>query len=497
MLSFNILFLIIGVFLVLTLGVGLAGKPTTTFREYAVGNKRFPTAILVASLLSTSFGGGTVIHNVRMIYHRGLLHIIEILLSSSWIWLIFSILTLRMAPFMQHFSMSETIGAVYGKYPRAITALSCICLHTCVIAGQILAIFIAISMLVDSANRHITTTVATLIIITYAIHGGICSITTTNVLQFISFMIIILLLAKLMYIKTNKSIVEMVSLLGNEEKFQLSSVYSSNTKYLFFVFLGSLFILDSLCIHKIYMCSSPIQVKKVFLYTSLSYPFIICIVSMIGLFVFITNPTLTLPKVWPYVVANISPAFKGWLIISILGMAMSTADSCLHVCSIMFIHDIMECIGNVKNRFSCTRKIQLAKLTIIVISLLAMIIYFYNQNTNEYIVTWTGLIYLSIVIAPFILAILGFRGTSRTALIGMTTGILVMLSWNKWITPLTGILPTFAPILANGLAMMAAHYLLKQPTDTGWIRENDEQKRMRHLINLFKKHKETRLRNQY
>ncbi|CCM10016.1 exported protein of unknown function [Cardinium endosymbiont cEper1 of Encarsia pergandiella] len=62
MLSFNTLFLIVGGFLVLNLVVGLASKPATTFREYAVGNKRFPTAMLVASILATSFGGGTVTH---------------------------------------------------------------------------------------------------------------------------------------------------------------------------------------------------------------------------------------------------------------------------------------------------------------------------------------------------------------------------------------------------------------------------------------------------
>ncbi|MGI2298616.1 sodium:solute symporter family protein [Candidatus Cardinium hertigii] len=497
MLSFNTPLLIVGFFLVLTLVVGLANKPATTFREYAVGNKRFPTAMLVASILGTSFGGGTVIHNVRMIYDHGLLDIIKLILCSSWIWLTYSVLTLRMTPFMQHLSIAETIGKVYGKYPRAITALSCICLYTAIIVGQILAISIGINMFVDSVNPHIITAITTLMIITYATYGGIRSITTTNVLQFISFMIIILLLAKLMYIKTNKSIPDIVSFLQNEEKFQLNSLYISKKKYLFFVFLGYLLLLDSLSIHRIYMCSSPIQAKKVFLYTSFSYLFILFIVSLIGLFVFIANPTLPLREVWPYVTANISPVFKGWITISILGMAMSTADSCLHACSIMFSHDIMECITNVNNHTFYTHQIRIAKLTIIVIGLLAMIIYLYNQNTNTYIYIWSGLIYVSIVIAPFILAILGFRGTSRTALIGMSTGILVMLSWNKWIRPLAGTLPTFAPILANGFAMIISHYLLKQPADAGWIRPNDQQKRMRHLIDLFKKHKKIRLNNPY
>ncbi|MDD9140209.1 MAG: hypothetical protein NQ127_04840, partial [Candidatus Cardinium sp.] len=74
-----------------------------------------------------------------------------------------------------------------------------------------------------------------------------------------------------------------------------------------------------------------------------------------------------------------------------------------------------------------------------------------------------------IITAPFLLAVYGFRGTSRTALIGMATGIVAILAWNRWIKPITGINGAFPCMLANGLAMLAAHYLLPQPAGTGWF----------------------------
>ncbi|WP_243553070.1 hypothetical protein [Candidatus Cardinium sp. cBcalN2] len=80
---------------------------------------------------------------------------------------------------------------------------------------------------------------------------------------------------------------------------------------------------------------------------------------------------------------------------------------------------------------------------------------------------------IPVVTAPFILSVFGFRGTSRTALIGMATGTLAILVWSKWVEPIDseiGIDGAFPCMLANGLAMMAAHYLLKQPKDTGWIK---------------------------
>jgi hypothetical protein len=76
------------------------------------------------------------------------------------------------------------------------------------------------------------------------------------------------------------------------------------------------------------------------------------------------------------------------------------------------------------------------------------------------------------------LAIYGFRGTSPTALIGIATGTLTILAWKRWIEPTTEIDGSFPCMLANGLAMMAAHYLLPQPECKGWVEPDDEFKQV-------------------
>lgn len=56
----------------------------------------------------------------------------------------------------------------------------------------------------------------------------------------------------------------------------------------------------------------------------------------------------------------------------------------------------------------------------------------------------------------------------------MVIGVLIIVAWNKWVNRATGIDGPFVGIVANGLAMMAAHYLLPQPEDKGWV-ELDKQ----------------------
>ncbi|ROT47544.1 hypothetical protein [Candidatus Cardinium hertigii] len=102
-----------------------------------------------------------------------------------------------------------------------------------------------------------------------------------------------------------------------------------------------------------------------------------------------------------------------------------------------------------------------------------MVLAFYRNDLLD-LLKLTFAFTVPIITAPFVLAVFGFRGSGRTALIGMATGIVTIIAWNQWIEPTTGIDGSFVCMLANGLAMLAAHYLLPQPPGTGWIEPDDE-----------------------
>lgn len=101
MIHYNIPLLIVFSFLLLTLAVGLCvSQKATTFREYAVGNKRLHTTTLIVTMLATTFGGGMLMRNVPKVYTIGLHYIVVIFAIPLGLW-INSLLVLRM-------------GAIYG-----------------------------------------------------------------------------------------------------------------------------------------------------------------------------------------------------------------------------------------------------------------------------------------------------------------------------------------------------------------------------------------------
>ena len=185
------------VFLGLNLVLGLyCTNKTTTFRQYAVGNKRFKTATLVLTVLATTFGGGTLMCTMPSYYNFGIEYIIPLIGTCANIWMI-SLLGLRMGPFMKHLSIAETIGNVYGKYPRVIAALLGICFSIGVLAMQINVMSYAIGVCIDSVDPRIVTLLATLIFIVYDMLGGVRAITITDIFQFIISIVIIALLTSL------------------------------------------------------------------------------------------------------------------------------------------------------------------------------------------------------------------------------------------------------------------------------------------------------------
>ncbi|WP_342265202.1 sodium:solute symporter family transporter [Cardinium endosymbiont of Philonthus spinipes] len=468
MICFNISLWIVSAFLALTLMVGIYfSRKKTTFREYAVGSKQFSTATLVATVLATAFGGGGLVRNVECVHELGLWWIILRFLDCFGVWVV-SKLVLRMGPFMQHFSMAGTIGHIYGRCPRVIAALIGICGSIVIITMQITVMSQAIGMCISLGNPYVMPILATLLLVFYSTFGGIRAVTFTDVLQFITFSIIIPLLCWFIFRKAGKPIAEIFPMLQSQTKFQFGTLFHSSMQLVSMILLALSCLVSYInpqMVQRIYMASGCVQAQNVFSYTTIFMIIIKIFIILTGIFVFAGAPDLPKAAVWEYIMANIPPFFKGFVAISLLAMAMSTADSCLNACAVMVSHDIVQ---SSQKEIADARQLKIARWTTLVVGLLAMLLAFKCRDLLK-LMYWSLACKIPITVAPFTLAVFGFRGTCRTALIGMATGGLAILAWNTWVKPSTGMDGSFLAMVANGLAMMSAHYLFKQPKGAGWV----------------------------
>lgn len=370
--------LIVIVFLLSTSGVALyaSRKRITTFRSYAIGNRTFSTTNLIATTIATYYGGATFMSYLTQFSDRlfwiswRIFGVMAACFTLSW-------LAIRMSKFMYHISMPETIGRVYGKYPRIITAGLNICYSTVVIAIQIHIMSQGISICIDSYSPLLITIVTTLVLVTYAIFGGIRAVVLTDIWQCITFSILICLLAWFMFKQTNASFGANIAFVGMQKKFDLPYLFLYERKLVAALrYLATMVTcIEPTFIQNVYMSSSPSQAKKVFLYAGIiGFAIMVCF-SLVGLFVFSWVPSnLSGMEIWHYIIGHTSPCLKGIICTCLLAMTMSTADSRLHISAVMISYDILPNILPVRFRknLSAAAHYKMAYMAILVVTILAV-----------------------------------------------------------------------------------------------------------------------------
>ncbi len=207
-------------------------------------------------------------------------------------------------------------------------------------------------------NPVCITILAAILLIAYTIFGGSRAVVLTDVWQSITFVGLICLLAWFMFIKTGRPIGETFAFVTTQKQFTWNGLFVGQTKlgltlrYLTFMF-G--FIEPGYMQH-IYMAAEPAQAQKVCLYAGMiSFVIMLCCM-LVGAFVFAWLPP-DIPKneTLNYILMHISPLFKGIFCVCLLALTMSTADSRLHVCSVMISYDILPILLRVrlKKHLSC------------------------------------------------------------------------------------------------------------------------------------------------
>ena len=452
-------------FLIINLICGLfASRGIKNIREYAVGNRNFSTATITATIVATWLSGATFTVTTTQTYSEGLYFIIPGLGDAISFFIVSYFYAPRMAEFLGKLSVAEAMGSLYGRYVRGVTAISGI---FPAIGNVAMQFSILASLLQNWLGISAVYAIAasSFIIITYSTFGGIKSVTFTDVIQFFTFGIVIPMIAFLIWNSLTDTETLFNSIKQNPS-FDYHSVFDyHDPKFLNILFLFLFFMIpgiDSAVFQRISMAKNTKQVAKSFLIAG--FFVILCdlvVNTFIGVLLVADNaPMLDSDSIIPYILDHyLSSGFKGIFIIGILAMMMSTADSYINSSAVLFAYDSIKVIG-----IELTEKKQLVvvRVTALLIGILALLLSLFLNNLLELILS-TYSFYMPIVSVPLILAIFGFRSTSRPVLIGMTAGFVTVIYF-KFFSEIDSIIPG---MLANLIFFIGSHYILSE--QGGWI----------------------------
>lgn len=466
---FDVDIVIVIIFLILTLVIGLGhGQKVKSIQDYALGGRNFSTGALVATTVATWVGGGFFFTVISKIYSDGLFFLIALigmtisLLTAAYIFIP------RIGIFLGSTSVAEAMGNLYGRHVRIITAITGNIAYIGLISVQF-KVFGNIFSYLFNLPGSIAIIVAGTVVTLYSAFGGIRSVTFTDILQFVTFGFMIPMIAIVIWDKCcvvdGQSFFDTMS---QTAKFNYKEALNPNNiefwqmipLLLYFMIPGG--GMEPAIFQRIAMGSNLQQIKKVFIISAVLLFFIVMITAWIPFLIFNTNPNLMPDQLLGFIIDNyVFTGLKGFILIGIISMAMSTADSAINSSSILFANDIY-------NFVKLNKKIYIVKIFAVALGVFSILLALFSQDLLTIILTASGF-YIPVVTIPLLISTLGFRTSSKSVLISMAAGFITISVWQISNISFNGIV---VAMCVNLLSLLASHYLLKQKG--GWINKNNE-----------------------
>ena len=456
----NIDIAIVVVFLVVNLIAGLySGRGVKTIKEYAIGNRNFSTATLSATVIATWIGGSFFAIGVSQTYQDGLFYIVAITGDIVALLIFAYIFSKRMKEFLGRISLADVMGELYGKHVRIISAMACIAISTGAIALELKVISTLFYYFFGISSIY-AVLASSFIIIIYSTFGGIKSVTFTDTIQFLTFGAFVPTFALFVWevLGDHQTILENVT---NSPLFDYAELFNyENPKFFpylsIFIYCCAFTALDPANFQRALLARNTKQIRQSFVIAALVGIFILIASCSIGVIIYGHNPALDPNNLVMYIIDNYSyTGLKGVVLVGILAIAMSTADSWINVASVIFAHDFCKPL---KIQFGHS-ELLISRIFSVFIGIFAIVLALTAHSLHDLLML-IGSFFCPIVAPILFLGILGVRSTTKVALIAICGGILTTIIWSIYWQEETNIASVIPGTLANLVVFLLAHFLL-------------------------------------
>ncbi|KAF8818560.1 SLC5/6 family protein [Rickettsia endosymbiont of Cardiosporidium cionae] len=419
------------------------------FKSFALGNQKFSTLALVATIVVSYISGSSIIVTINNIY-KGNLYIFFTKFSSYIAILVLGFVIIpRLQSFSGSISIAEAIGKIYGKWVRRIVSLTIIMSGICMITIQFKAFF-NIFTLITNTDVKIYTAVSILLVIICSSLWGIKIIIYRDIVALFVFCLSMILISLIIIYSADISSEKLLQL-GESEQFNFKKIFNIDDPVQNIMHLNLVLFLKTLVnpvvMHRTLIESDLTKLKKVMIISAIILICIEIIISIIPISLFIINPKLD-PNL---LIAEIVKKYSHITIVStglVLSVIMiSTYTSHINTSAITFANDLCSCKNPKTQLF-------IARFFSIFLVLTALILSFISNNLFM-IIIYIAKLYLVVSSPVILLTILGFRTKKAIILISMGLGLFTIIKEPHFY----GFVKPVAAIAVTTLSIIVLHYL--------------------------------------
>ena len=451
-------YLIVYAFLLITLIIGLrAGRGIKDIKEYALANKSFGTVALTLTYLATDIGGAAILDwGVALMYSEGIIYA----LVNSGVIVSHMLIAFVIAPRMVRFNGCMTLGDVmksmYGTYSGILVGIINLIIISC-FTGMELVILGTICTSVLGIKASWGIIVGGILFSAYTAHGGIKSVTITDVLQFIVFVVGIPLMAYsaveaaggMQYIwasvpKTNLLVV-------NHEKFA-----SYLPLFIIWSFLPVV-VSSPIAMQRMLMAQHPRQLRDQFLVVGVFSSLFRWVLLFIGLAALVLFPNVAPNNVVAHLIHHLLPTgVKGIVIAALVSVNMSSLDSLLHTAGLTVVHDVIKPICDIKK--VVINELRWVRWATVLVSGIVIAVALYAQDALKLFLVAMSF-QVPTLLCPILAGIMGLKVDKQDFYVAVLGTLLVFIATKLYLPTTYGHFSLPILITTNVCLFMGFHWI--------------------------------------
>ena len=459
---FDVDHLIVYVFLLTTLVVGMwAGRGIKDIREYAIGNRMYGVSILVFTYLATNLSGTVLLNNSGLVFSDGIIPIFAFFgfFISEMTCALF--ITHKIIKFRTCYTMGDLMTTLYGKYSGVITGILGVLQAITLTGMELVALGITCeSLLGIKAVWGII--VGGLILAAYSAHGGIKSVVTTDVMQFLTLIVSVPIIAYMavthaggIHAVFTQVPVEKLSVVSHEKFYFYLACFIS-----WGIFPSGL--IDPAIIQRMLMGRSAKELRNQFFITAVVNPSVNVIIMLIGLAGLLIYPHATANDVVPCIINGILPiGIKGFTIAGLIALIMSTADSYLHIAGLSLVHDVIKPLYGSRNKDFVEKEYQWAQRATLILGIGAIVIGLRATSMFELFLNALALTG-PVLMFPLLSGVMGLKPSRRAFYIAAVMTVLAWIAADEWLPKQYDHLLLPISIIVNGITFFGTHCILNK-----------------------------------
>ncbi|RZI45975.1 sodium:solute symporter family protein [Rickettsiales endosymbiont of Peranema trichophorum] len=450
----NLAALDVGIILAYMLGCLLVAfwKSTEikTIRDYTLGDGSVSTVVLICTIFGTYLNASSTIGTVEMVYTMGLFFVVA-KICSVLVWPITARIYVNVEQFQGCLSISDIMYVLYGSFGRWITTIASVILSVGIIAAQAIAIGYMFDYFLE-IGQFAGILVGMGVLTVYSAFGGIRAIAMTHVLQFVVF-----------YVAIPTACFFALKDVGGMESLYQKLPESHVTfnlegeKWLYFLSVSILLLpLNSPpFIQRFLMSNNTRQLSKALHIIGFLHLPLLLTICMIGFIIRVQMPEVQSNVAFMvFMDKYLCTGIKGLMIVGMIAVMMSTADSFLNTASILCAHNVGKGLYPGMND---EHQLSLARFSACVIAGMAIVIATSRSGIVE-LLWWIRNFWEPIILVPMIAGFLSFRTHPNSFRVSCCTAIMFVYV-GSYIDGKLATVSIVLGIVGSAIGFFGAHYL--------------------------------------